>query len=326
MVVNLFYLTPNTFGGWVTYTYHLYKALEDNGVTVNLYKIGNRTEKKSREFGYSLTYRNLSMEDALSLEGYNLILATSKKFIEKADQLLRAGSFITIHDPTEIKNIPDSLDSSRVIVIRKAGLKAFPEATFIPHPYKRNYKDNTYNPDRLSHCVSVCRIDFDKKTEILLEANETLEPANRIEIYGFENRLYTKFKIKPRFPNWEQSVSAYPREEGAASAILKDSIFHVDMSNIVGDGGGTQYTFLEAWDAGAINILNDTWIIQGDTMVPGENCLAVKDSEELVTILNETDISTLEDIAANGYECLKVHDHVSIGKQYINFFNDKGEL
>ena len=59
----------------------------------------------------------------------------------------------------------------------------------------------------------------------------------------------------------------------------------IDLSTIKDDGGGTQYTFLEAIYNDCILILNREWIDKGDLFVENENCLAVKDEYELRDIL-----------------------------------------
>ena len=46
--------------------------------------------------------------------------------------------------------------------------------------------------------------------------------------------------------------------------ILTDCKFVVDMSIIKDDGGGTQYTFLEAIYNDCILILHNDWITRGD--------------------------------------------------------------
>lgn len=323
MNVNLFYLTPNPYGGWVTYTYHLIQALELVGIKCSLYKITKKGEKNTRDFGYSLRYRNINIEEALSLKGVNLIVALNKQFKCVADDLLSLSPCgIVVHDPTEIKNLPESFKESQAVVIRKTGLKLFPGATLIRHPYGRFQKELRAHNSRENLAASISRIDFDKHTEIILEANEDNLDDNFIHIYGFENRLYTKFKIKPRFPNWEQSVRAYPREENKASSILTNYKFHVDMSEIKGDGGGTQYTFLESWDAGCVNIINSAWIIEGDDMVPGINCLSVSNSSELTKAIENTPIATLEKIVNNGYAQLSKHSYEAIGNKFKLFLSE----
>ena len=67
---------------------------------------------------------------------------------------------------------------------------------------------------------------------------------------------------------------------------MLDYKFNVDMTIIRGDGGGTQYTWLEAWSAGCIPIINIEWLLEEpDDMIPGYNCIAVAGAEELAEIL-----------------------------------------
>ena len=119
--VDLFYLSPNPYGGWVTYTCHLIEALEAVGVKCNLFKIRPKTEKFTRKFGYDKLYRNISMEVALSRKYEKLIVAGAKQFKEQTLKLYKEGdASIVVHDPTELKNLPNPLDSSRCVVIRKS--------------------------------------------------------------------------------------------------------------------------------------------------------------------------------------------------------------
>ena len=59
----------------------------------------------------------------------------------------------------------------------------------------------------------------------------------------------------------------------------------IDMSTIKDDGGGTQYTFLEAIYQDCILILHRDWVKQGDIFKEGINCLAAENPEELVELL-----------------------------------------
>lgn len=323
--INLFYLSPNTTGGWVTFTSNLIEALHAAGVETKLYKVGNRTELRGRPFGYDKTYQNLDGTDALNLCIHEpcLIVAAAKKFKDIADEMMSFGAKIVVHDPTELKNLPPvEFMQDKAVVIRKTGLRMLSDATFIRHPYSRQCVGENYVKSKL--CVSTSRIDFDKHTNMLLDANRALNSAGLppIEIRGFENRLYTKFKIMPEYPEWEQSVAAYPRERGAAIEILKSAAYAADMSVIKGDGGGTQYTFLEAWDAGAVPIINREWVLPDDDMIPGFNCLAVESGWELADMLKTRaryEDGTRDELRDCGYESLKKHDPELIGQQYRNF-------
>ena len=335
--VILFYLSPNNTGGWVTFTAHLIKTLEAVGVEVDLRKIGNNTENKRRPFGYGLTYKNTSPEDAydLAVHETTLIVAAAKKFKEHTEELLMLGAKIVIHDPTEFKNIsPLALTADQVVTIRKTGqtaVNAFlgldvefeKPVAFIRHPYVRREIPSAQKDVLV---VSTSRIDFDKNSTLLLDANRLLEGEDKIKMYGFENRLYTRFKVCPDYPEWEQSKCAYPREIDAAFNILNDAMFMVDMSVIKGDGGGTQYTFLEAWDAGCIPIIHSEWIIDGDDMEEGINCLVADSGESIAKLINAFDLEPTEDgfiaeLVKSGQEALERHDPQVIGNQYREFLD-----
>lgn len=319
-MINIFYLSPNPYGGWVTFTAHLMKSLEIAGYQANLFKIGNRTEKFTRPFGYNIRYRNVSLDDAIGMEGSKLIAAVGKKFVQPACALIYDGARIVIHDPTELwEDLKDAVDNP--IIIRKNNAKYFNSSTYIPHPYVRIFERTDRSSLRKKYkAVSISRIDFDKHTEILLDANRLIKKErDRILIRGFENRLYTKFKIMPNYPEWEQSIAAYPREYEYAANLCRQARFMVDMSAIKGDGGGTQYTFLEAMDAGAVCILNREWFNVKGEMKEDVNCLAAADGKELVKKLR-TDLATCEAIVAEGNKVLRRHAPKTIAKKYAKEF------
>jgi hypothetical protein len=326
MQVDLIYLSPNPYGGWVTYTSHLMKSLRAVGITPNLFKVRERSERTERPFGYGEKYRNISLDELLyrgrdgrQMDRKMLIVAAAKNFKELTEDLVYDGTGLVVHDPTELKNLPgDVTTSSRVIVVRKTGLEHLPKATFIRHPYVR--VANPESVERTKNAISICRVDFDKHTDILLDANRLLPEDKRISIRGFENRIYTRFKIVPNYPEWQQSIGHFPREEGEAFKLLQQHTFAVDMSEIKGDGGGTQYSFLEAWDAGCINVINRKWLREGDDMQDTVNCLASLNSMHLAGILNmelhEGDLSRLRNM---GYAQLALHHPVKIGNEYKEF-------
>jgi len=312
MKVDLFYLSPNPYGGWVTYTAHLIRCLEANGIKPTLFKIRPRTERNERNFGYGVKYRNISLNDALARNERRLIVAAAKNFSRETEALYSNGAGLVVHDPTELKNLPPL--KSNVIVVRKVGLTYIPQATFIRHPYTIKQYDHVL--EKKWNAISTCRIDFDKHTDILLDANRLLPEDKRIEIRGFENRIYTRFKIVRNYPEWQQSKAAYPRTVDAAYELLKQASFAVDMSQIKGDGGGTQYSFLEAMNAGAINIIHKSWIMENDDMKLNKNCLAVSDAAELSKVLES---GLHEHIVENGFLHLLNHSHEKIGPQYRVF-------
>jgi len=311
--VDLFYLSPNPYGGWVTFTAHLVDALKAVGIKPTMYKIRPRSEKKPRPFGYDLHYTNISLQDALRSPNKKLIVAAAKNHADDTAALYDAGAALVVHDPTEIRNLPPL--NGRTVVIRQIGLTYLPTATFIRHPYQRRPDYEVFN--RTTRAVSTSRIDFDKHTALILDANRLVPDEAKCKIYGFENRIYTRFKIVPHYPEWEQSKAAYPRNKEAAFKLLCSAQLAVDMSLIKGDGGGTQYTTLEAWDAGAVPVIQRDWLRTGDDMVENQNCFAVGDATQLAALLKDVENTThLDTYRDYGYEQLSLHHPKTIGERY----------
>lgn len=322
MDIHLVYLSPNPYGGWVTYTSHLMKSLRSVGITPWLYKVRDRTEKNARPFGYGEFYRNVNLEFLLGTKHVpTIIVAAAKNFKDQTEELFLNGAGLVVHDPTELKNLPAAVtESGKIIVVRKIGQTYLPHAHFIRHPYVR--VADPFIPDYRKHAISVSRVDFDKHTEILLDANRLLPEDRKIVIRGFENRIYTRFKIVPHYPEWVQSKGHFERGENEAFNLLLNHTFNVDMSEIKGDGGGTQYTFLEAWDAGAINIINWKWMENSpvDDMAPGNNCLAVAGATDLAFALEQDHSEEyLSGLRNAGYNQLTLHHPRVIGEQYKEF-------
>lgn len=312
-MINIVYASDNKTGGWVTFTYHLTKALDAVGEPWTLYKINPTGRRGPQDFGYGLEFWNTDVFSlAHGLGGTLLLAAAAKQYAEPVKQLLDIGAAkLVLHDPTELKAGLAGAKVANPWTIRRAVAAQVP-STFIRHPYKRSERP-TKLPKR-GGAVSTSRIDFDKHTDIILAANKL---GAKIRIHGFENRLYTKFKIMPAFPEWEQSIAAYPRTPQAAFELLLKAKFMVDMSLIKGDGGGTQYTFLEAWDAGAVPIIQYGWLRDNDDMVHAHNCYAIGDARELARYARMTgDVSGLVNA---GEEQLKKHAPRLIGKQVMKW-------
>ena len=146
-----------------------------------------------------------------------------------------------------------------------------------------------------NYAASISRIDFDKNIDIICKCNNIIEYEDKkVKIFGKENRLYVHHKLKDL--NFEDYwYGKYPKNlpmtyntgigENKNLDILKDCTFMIDLSTIKDDGGGTQYTFLEAIYNDCILVLNREWIEKGTLFVEDDNCLAVKNEYELRDIL-----------------------------------------
>ena len=82
----------------------------------------------------------------------------------------------------------------------------------------------------------------------------------------------------------------------------------IDMSIIKGDGGGTQYTFLEAIHQDTVLILHNDWINAGSTFKSGHNCIGISTPEELSEFI-ENGLSEIEyqTILMNSKKILEKH-------------------
>ena len=109
---NLVYMAKPIYGGWVSMTAHLAKKKN-----YKLYKIGNKTEQKTRPYGYEVEYRNMSIDDLVKLPNL-LITAIDNKYYHYLPYFKNAT--IVIHDPTELKKeVLEAIRRFKVITIRE---------------------------------------------------------------------------------------------------------------------------------------------------------------------------------------------------------------
>lgn len=309
---RLYYLAKPTFGGWVTFTSQLSKMLD-----VPIHKVTKTTESKVRPFGYNTQYQNLSPDDAIHIANQENILITAidKTRHDLLDKFPK-GTYLVIHDPTEIKANKGALlkviDNFRIITIRKTVQELLSEkgiqSQFIHHPYVSKTSQIPSNPKY--GAVSISRIDYDKNTHLILKANSLLlEP---ILIYGNKNDRYVYHKLRELDSmKANDSKSCYQgvfeKTKEAIHKILAPAKFVVDLSTIRDDGGGTQYTFLEAIEHGCALVLNKKWITKDSVFKPGVNCFSISNENELQDLLNND--PDIKDITEKAFLLLKSHDN-----------------
>ena len=317
---NLLYLAKPIYGGWVTFTAHLSKK---NNYPI--YKITKNTEKKKRDYGYECEYQNLNVVDTLKLTN-PLITAVDKHYWQYL-HFFPKDTEIVIHDPTEckasktgnplIQTINDKepvLPNFKVITIRES-VQEYLSQNFkidsqcIKHPFYEYPKNQ--NQGLGYKAVSIARIDFDKNTDLLLKANQFIEKKqNHIYLFGAENRIYVHHKLKDLNIQeyWKGKFPKHLSPTYDNKSILKDAKYMIDMSIIKQDGGGTQYTFLEAIYEDCILILHNEWINKGSLFVSGVNCIGVSNEQELATILNnDIDVDLTNVILQNSRKLLNDH-------------------
>jgi len=315
MKISLVYMARPIYGGWVTFTSHL--CLKYN---CELYKVGKRTEKNERKFGYGVSYRNLSIDELIQKENL-YITAIDKHYYEYVDKLPN-GTTIVIHDPTELKGkdniLVQHLHRFNVIVIRETMKQHLidyfqKESQFLLHPfYEYSKMDNSHS----YYSLSISRIDFDKHTDLILKANQFIkDDTKKIQIFGAENRLYVHHKLKGL--NFESFWKGkYPKTLPMTyqdKDLLNQCKFVIDMSIIKGDGGGTQYTFLEAIYHDCALILHEEWVSKGDLFIDKYNCYVVGGdtiAEQIATIIETPLDETYYEIIKNSKEIIKKHTEI----------------
>ena len=272
-----------------------------NKYKLPLYKIGKRTETRKRPFGYDITYQNITIEDLLKKDNL-LICCIDKKYYEYLPKIKEAT--IVIHDPTELKApVLECLKRFKIITIRPTVSELLKtkydlDNTFMYHPF---YGFPRILKNKIK-AVSLSRVDFDKNTDIIVKANDS---GCEIDIYGAVNDLYVYHKLRhTNFKNYYKG--RFPKTFQAINEILADCKYVIDMSSIKNDGGGSQYTFLEAIYMDCTLILNKKWVDGLDSPFKhNHNCFIVENHEELTTLLKSNPDTS--EICKNAKELLKNH-------------------
>jgi len=320
--MNLLYLAKPVYGGWVTFTAHL-----SHKYNSPIYKIALRNETFKRDYGYECQYQNINIGEIIKLN--NIVITAIDKHYYEYLYLFPKDTKVIIHDPTECKvnkknpnplvqttdkNENILLNHFKIITIREKVqeylMNTFNvKSQFMPHPF---YSYDLPKCNGLGYeYVSISRIDFDKNTDIILKCNSLLkDPKKHIYIFGAENRLYVHHKLKSlNFSDyWKGKFPKNLSPTYNECSILKDAKYMIDMSIIKGDGGGTQYTFLEAIYHDTLLILNNDWINAGTTFKSGYNCIGVSTPEELAQFIKKglTD-KEFNNILMNSKKILEKH-------------------
>jgi len=321
-MIALFYCARPNYGGWVSFTAHL--ALKYN---LPLFEIGNTTEytkegnPKLREYGYGVTYQNVTIEDLKKIKGKLLITAIDKTHYEFLDKF-PDGTYIVIHDPTEVKAkaaepLLKHLARFKILTIRESVQEYLKKtyslkSKFILHPFFEYPFEKDPKP---SKAVSISRVDFDKHTDIILEANKELKQP--IDIHGAINRMYVFFALK-EYPFKKYYKGTFEKSFQELSTLLKNVKFVVDMSVIKHDGGGSQYTFLEAIYQECALIINKKWIEGFKTPFKDhKNCFVIEDGSQLAKLIESS--PKTDSIIKEAKKILKPHLEVDWPKEIARF-------
>ena len=320
--MNLIYMATPIFGGWITMTAHL--ALKYDYPLYKISKSG-RNEKKKRDFGYDVKYQNLSIDELVKKDNI-LITALDKHYYEYLDRF-PDNTTIIMHDPNDFKSQPvlDFLKRVNVITIREAVKKKLLtdhniQSVFKFHPFYE-YDKNLYKSSITDKYITTSRIDFDKNTDIVLRANKLIsDEQNHIQMYGKENRLYVEFNLKKMdlkddyLKYWKGRFLKTLPMSYEDKDLLNNCKYVIDLSVIKGDGGGTQYTFLEAIYQDCVLILHKDWVEKGELFKKGYNCHVVgytdNVEQELANIIENIDSDIDMKILENSKEIL--NDNINV--------------
>jgi glycosyltransferase involved in cell wall biosynthesis len=320
--IALFYFLKEVFpSGMTTFTAQLFEALKTVGHRPYLYRVKEDADGRVRRFGQfrDVDYACITPTEARGMVKHVPSIMTASARITNfpfIHQLLKDGMRAVLHDPTEFRNLEPNGGVPKLpqppICIRKAMLKYYPEGTFIPHPYKRQHRDDV-DRKRPLRAVSVARVVPMKRPTIILDANRMLPKPYRVQMLGEEYRLYS-YGLQKKYGDVFEQKKGPRRWPSDFTAILARARYQVDMTKLEGDGGGTGYAILEAMDAGCINVLHRDWFDVKGSLMLGKHALAVKDAEELALLLRSDLVD--RDIIENGYQLLKRHDPKIIGTMF----------
>ena len=199
---------------------------------------------------------------------------------------------------------------------------------FLVHPFFEYEKTNA----KKITAVSTSRIDYDKHTEIILEANQKLKINKQepIDIYGAKNDLYVYRKLKDmgldsmdeKDPN-SSYKGRFDKSFSGINNILHNAKYLVDMSAIKNDGGGSQYTFLEAIYQDSALVLSNKWVDGTNSVFKNAyNCYVVNNSDELYSVITNNNNTT--NITRYAKKLLNPHINVDWTKLFtpLEFSNE----
>ena len=301
-MINLIYPCKYRYGGIASFCAHLSKCFP-----CRIIKPG-KVYKKGRAplFEYE-------MMPWSAIKGPCLLIKSEPEFIPHVEELAKRNPVaLVVHDPNEVRE-GGSNHRRRwkyrcwlgrvqfpLIAIREHTSRVFKDVyefdtTFIPHPYERR----DVVPNRKWLATTLCKIFAYKNLPMVFEAAKQVEIHLNGEI-SMRPVAYAYDQSTPEWRDW------YKGEFDDAVEVASQYEYVVDLTSFPYDGGGTQYTFLEAWNAGCTLIVHHDWM--KDSTI-GQHCIAVGSAEELVEALRSGVKKTPYDLSP--------HDPKVIGQRYM---------
>lgn len=323
--VALFFLRPWLGAGSTTFTAHLAAGFKSIGHRPTIYRVTDFQQAYAKPFGAyeGIEYRCITAPEAKRIAAAqpSLIAATAQPPHVRdgvAKDLSHAGARPVVHDDAEAA-LCQWTEADRAICVRRAVLPLVPGSTYLPHPYMRQAAWAEARPR--SGAVSTARVAASKRTGLLLEANRLVPEARRIKLLGMEDRLYSKSlqaAYADVYTRAAQGGPAFPMTFDAPVEASQAARYNVDLSWFANDGGGTQYTQLEAMDAGAACVMHADWFRFDGDVKQGVHAIGVGDENALAQLLQSDDVDSAARIAENCAGLLRMHDARAVARAYFN--------
>lgn len=296
---ELLYLHKYLDGGARTFTIHLMHKLPRYVV----YRVDKQTESRLHNFGYGLFYKNISEKDISKMRN-SAIVIFKEKFLHVLKSLKNKNPTLVIHGEVDIskKSIPHIKDL-KIFTIRKTLQKYLKEKYDLDSIFKflPFYPYTVFSYPSHKGAVSISRISREKNIDMIVEANKTLDNPLKIKICGHGRKSYVHFTF------------------GELVSLLARTKYVVDLSVYKNDGGGMNYTLLEAIHNKCALILHRKWLEfepKYCDFKEGYNCYAVDSPKELAELITNNPETTK--VVNNASKLLKRHIQVS----WSDIFND----
>lgn len=323
MKVKIVNLSPWPVGGFTSVTRHAYKCLAATGVDVEVLRPNlDKDEKTSRLLSpvKDVTYRNVSVSTLLKECKDTMTLVTGvarTKDLRDPDtipKLIDIGAKILVHSHLEHKQFDhiELLEGTGCgVSIRQSLVGVYSGVDqYLPHPYSARYTPlnrltfmSKGIKSKRAGCLAM--VVAHKNPDMILEANRLLPADKHIEFIGKENRMYTKFQLSKKYPEYELRNGGVKCDPAIA---CKPYQMMVDLSLFDVGNGGTQYVFLETIDGGAVCVIHRGWLKERGDMKEGVNCLAVESPEELARLVKTFSYpKQFEKVRKGGEKLLEQH-------------------
>lgn len=278
--------------------------------------------------------RRPKLRELSELEGPLLFCAGDPKLSDEVrDELLsRPDVWWVCHDPREFRFYshwdPLGRSTPRVVVIRETLLPYFDDVVFIPHPYSLSCRSTRGGMQvgslpvvpRTQHAISTARSASPKRTQWILEANDVLPHELRVKLYGEPERWWWFNHCKPRgIPRWTG------HEQGTGPQLAAGAQWLLDCTVYRGDGGGTQYTWLEAMDSGALPVCSVAWTGHPGPFLDGRIAHRAVDGPEAIVSLLRGPLPTDRERAQNRAYLMATHT-TAVARAYTSLLLPKETL